>query len=344
MAYRRIDDNDTVEIRRAQGGNKPETRTVAELNEYFSKEENTEIDTLQAQVGDYDPDTTGSTITDDLERLQADVLTAGTGLLDRTAALEAIVQTAASGTPVAPVAATASLAIASGISLDLTARTAGAVGNNIVVKLIDPEKDAEAEVVSVSGSTINVTLASAHGAITSNLDAVKAAIEGNIEANALITVAVGGTGTALVTADETTLEGGIDGTVGKAGELRYNDTTLYVSDGESTEAVDNWLSAPLLPPLPTVIDLSDATEDYKIEEGKNSIIVLTDNNNDNGYKIKLPAAIVGLRVTIINQDNASVAIRPASGEYLNGSDSTFTLTTLNSATFYCYADGKWAII
>jgi hypothetical protein len=37
MAYRRIDDNDTVEIRRAQGGNKPETRTVAELNEYFSK-------------------------------------------------------------------------------------------------------------------------------------------------------------------------------------------------------------------------------------------------------------------------------------------------------------------
>lgn len=32
MAYRRIDDNDTVEIRRAQGGNKPETRTVAESN------------------------------------------------------------------------------------------------------------------------------------------------------------------------------------------------------------------------------------------------------------------------------------------------------------------------
>jgi len=29
MAYRRIDDNDTVEIRRAQGGNKPETRTVS---------------------------------------------------------------------------------------------------------------------------------------------------------------------------------------------------------------------------------------------------------------------------------------------------------------------------
>ena len=41
MAYRRIDDNDTIQIRRAQGGNKPETRTAAELNEYFSKEEPT---------------------------------------------------------------------------------------------------------------------------------------------------------------------------------------------------------------------------------------------------------------------------------------------------------------
>jgi hypothetical protein len=96
--------------------------------------------------------------------------------------------------------------------------------------------------VSVNGSTINVTLASADGAITSDLNAVKAAIEGNTAADALITVAVGGIGTTLVTADETTLKGGIDGTVGKAGELRYNDTTLYVSVGASTTAVSNWKS------------------------------------------------------------------------------------------------------
>ena len=243
MAYRRIDDNDTVEIRRAQGGNKPETRTVAELNEYFSKEEDTrlsEIEQLQAQVGDYDPDTTESTITDDLEQLQADVQTTETGLLDRTAALEAIVQTAASGTPVAPVAATGTAFETN--TLIYTAKKKGAGGNSFVVKLIDPEKDAEAEVVSVSGSTINVTLASAEGEITSNLNAVKAAIEGNTAADALITVAVGGTGTTLVTADETTLKGGIDGTVGKAGELRYNDTTLFVSVDESTTAVSNWKS------------------------------------------------------------------------------------------------------
>ena len=97
-------------------------------------------------------------------------------------------------------------------------------------------------------------------------------------------------------------------------------------------------------PLPTVIDLSDAEDDYIIEDGKNSIVVLTD-NAATANDIVLPAAIVGLRVTIINQDNASVTIRPAAGEYINGSDSTpFSLTTLNSATFYCYADGYWAII
>ena len=189
MAYRRIDDNDTVEIRRAQGGNKPETRTVAELNEYFSKEE--------------------PTIT--------------------------------AGAPIAPAAATGTAFEIN--TLTYTARTKGAAGNSIVVNLIAPEdKDAEDEVVSVSGSTINVTLASSEGAITSDLDAVKEAIEGNPAADALITVAVGGTGTTLVTANETTLEGGIDGTVGKAGELRYNDTALFVSVGASTTAVSNWKS------------------------------------------------------------------------------------------------------
>ena len=202
MAYRRIDDNDTVEIRRAQGGNKPETRTVAELNEYFSKEENT-----------------------------------------RLSALETDSQTAArmqENAPVTPVAAEATAFETN--TLTYTAITKGASGNSIVVNLIDPEDDAEDEVVSVSGSTINVTLASSEGAITSDLDAVKAAIDGNTAAAALITVAVGGTGTTLVTADETTLDGGIDGTVGKAGELRYNDTTLFVSVGASTTAVSNWKS------------------------------------------------------------------------------------------------------
>jgi hypothetical protein len=109
-------------------------------------------------------------------------------------------------------------------------------------------------------------------------------------------------------------------------------------------AVENTVSN--MQPLPTVIDLSDAEGDYVIEEGKkNSIIVLTNNDDENAKCIVLPAAIVGLRVTIINQDNESVAICPAAKEYMNGVvDASFTLTTLTSATFYCYADEYWATI
>lgn len=39
MAYRTIDDTDKFQIRRTHGGDAPEWRTAAELNEYFSKEE-----------------------------------------------------------------------------------------------------------------------------------------------------------------------------------------------------------------------------------------------------------------------------------------------------------------
>ena len=95
-------------------------------------------------------------------------------------------------------------------------------------------------------------------------------------------------------------------------------------------------------PPPTVIDLSDASGGYDIEDGKNSIVVLTDNN---GSEIFLPAAIVGLRVTIINQDGATVDIDIAVGEYINGkTGEPFELATRTSATFYCYADGYWATI
>ena len=120
--------------------------------------------------------------------------------------------------------------------------------------------------------------------------------------------------------------------------------TLY-ADGVGIVSVVEKLNESL-PPLPTVIDLSDAKEDYVIENGKNSIVVLTNNDDENAKCIVLPAAIVGLRVTIINQDDASVNICPATKEHINGSDNThsFELAALTSATFYCYADGYWATI
>lgn len=117
--------------------------------------------------------------------------------------------------------------------------------------------------------------------------------------------------------------------------------TLYADDGGIVNVVEKLNES--LPPLPTVIDLSDG-EDYVIEKGKNSIVVVTANPLDFPIII-LPAAIVGLRVTIINQDqdDASVNIYPAKGDCINGKDA-FELAALTSATFYCYADGYWAII
>lgn len=94
--------------------------------------------------------------------------------------------------------------------------------------------------------------------------------------------------------------------------------------------------------LPTVLDLRDAEKDYVIEDGKSSIVVLAHNNN---WGIVLPSAkTVGIRVTIINQDDMSVNITPAEGDRINGDNRPIPLTTLNSATFYCFADGYWAII
>ena len=96
-------------------------------------------------------------------------------------------------------------------------------------------------------------------------------------------------------------------------------------------------------PPPTVIDLSDAEDDYVIGNGKNSIVVLT-NNAAEAKDIILPAAVVGLRVTIINQDDKSVSIYPADGEKINGYSEPISPTRLTSAIFYCYADGYWATI
>ena len=54
---------------------------------------------LQALIGDYDPEATKSTITEDLAKLQEEVKATTTGLLDRTTVLEAAKQTALPGTP-----------------------------------------------------------------------------------------------------------------------------------------------------------------------------------------------------------------------------------------------------
>ena len=168
------------------------------------------------------------------------VETTTTGLLDKTAALEAIVQTAASGTPVAPAASSVSLAIGTGISLDLTAKTKGVIGDSITIALIDPEADGDID-VSVTGNDIVVTLGYADEAITSTLAVVKNAINEDDVASALVSVAITGLDTTLAIAvAETALDNGVDGTTGAAGAMLYDATGIYVSTDISTTAVSHW--------------------------------------------------------------------------------------------------------
>lgn len=199
MVYRPIDNVDNLQIRRVQGGDKPEHRTMAEIREYAT------------------------------ENVAADIT-----------ALQAIVQTAIEGAPVAPVAATVSLAIDEGISLDFTAKTAGVIGEDISVELTDPGEDGELEVEAL-GNAITVYLAYDDGAITSTLAEIKAAIEATPAAHALVSVAVTGSdATVAIAVDATNLDNGVNGTVGVKGALRFGATALYVSTDASTTAVSNW--------------------------------------------------------------------------------------------------------
>lgn len=196
-----------------------------------------------------------------------------------------------------------------GIRLD--AVEYGSQGNNITFYCGDSSGEVK---ILIKGLEIGVTAPIG----TATIAEVVNAINEDNDAKELVTASVIGDGNALMGEVATTpLANGVDVTSGEDGETFFDGVNIYVSDGESKEIEDNWLSAPLLPTLPTVIDLSDASENYVIEDEKNSIVVLTDNNAEKANRIILPAAIVGLRVTIINQDDAPVGIAPASGEYIN---------------------------
>lgn len=217
-------------------------------------------------------------------------------------------------------------------ALYLKAVAIGTAGNAYTAEVVVAGDDTKLSCSCSSAGAIVVNSATdSEGNATSTIYDVVTALSGINNYKSLFSSmsAVSNGGSNIVEAmDETNFSGGVDG-----------HRLLATS-----EELDNAVAAMLLPTLPTVIDLSDdLAEDYVIGGGKNSIVVLTA-NNASANDIILPAAIVGLRVTIINQDYASVDIRPAAEEYINGDEDQFILTTLTSATFYCYADGFWAII
>jgi len=93
------------------------------------------------------------------------------------------------------------------------AKEAGVDGDNITVTHVDPSGNNQPLEVTVVDTDISVSLATDEtGVITSTAEEVKAAVDADPEASALVTVKVEGDGSGVVNAKiETSLTGGIDG-------------------------------------------------------------------------------------------------------------------------------------
>jgi hypothetical protein len=166
-------------------------------------------------------------------------------LTKRLTALRKLSPSPGAGAPVNAVAAALTTAL-SGANNDLTftAKVKGEAGNDITITYVNPGEETATESVEVTGSDIVVTLRSV-SAVLSTAAQVKAAIEANAAANALVSVANANAndGTGAVTAmAEDALEGGVDGTPAEAWEQRYHGGYIYLnaSEAPATVSTANW--------------------------------------------------------------------------------------------------------
>lgn len=256
-------------------------------------------------------------------------------------------------------------------TLTFTATNGGSKYNNLVIKMLGGESQSLDITIDETGYEMTIQLETNEaGESLSTLGEVKEAaetvkttsLEGGGSYNfGVIEIGEGDEDEVIDLVETYSFTGGEDnGTVVEKDKILYDSGKVYIAtrdmDGSeedlsgwktidlyAAESADSKTTVSNMQPPPTVIDLSNASTDYVIKGGKNSIVVLTDNAAA-AKGIVLPAAIVGLRVTISNQDGESVSIKPAEGEYINGSTEPATLTARTSATYYCYADEYWAII
>lgn len=157
-------------------------------------------------------------------------------IANRLAAVELLIGV---GEVTLAVAEEGSIELDTGISLDFTNKVKG--DNGLTINLIDPGEDNANETVVAGTNTIDVTLAYGTGAITSTAADVKSAIEGNIGANAMVSVAITGTTTTLAIDSTVVLSGGVDGTPAAAGKVFIGDAKVAVAKAECTASnSDGW--------------------------------------------------------------------------------------------------------
>lgn len=162
------------------------------------------------------------------------------------ALLAVLCPVSAAAAPVNAVASTLSTNL-TGTNNDLTftAKRKGTYGDGITVAYVDPGVETATESVSVVGKAITVTLRSV-SSVLSTAAQVKAAIEANAEANALVTVANkaanDGTG-AVIAMAATNLASGVDGTEAEPYQQVTHGGYLYINMTDTRQvagAVDTW--------------------------------------------------------------------------------------------------------
>lgn len=157
------------------------------------------------------------------------------------------------GAPTTAVAATANInPTGDDNGLTFTARAYGTPGNSISVRYIDPGAASQSLSVSVAGPAITVSLATNGGSsITSTAAQVKAAIEANADATALVAVSiytadsgVADDGSGVVTAmSPTSLSSGAGTGVGVAvpGAICIDTTNADIYRNDGTTAAPTWV-------------------------------------------------------------------------------------------------------
>ena len=233
--------NDTIQVRIPQGGGSVRDVPLSELNEYISSEEATDITALETYVGDYSSPSggKGSDIATDLALVYGDVETAGTGLLARAAALEAVAPT--TGAPItAQVSATAISSDGNNDAITWTAVANGEDGNGITID-ITLSAEANGIDITVDGNAIAVDVKTGQGTTATD---VLTAVNAHETAGLLVQGVLTGSGGAI-TADSVVTDGGVDITAGLAGAIRYEADKIWISVGESTASVSNWKYAAL---------------------------------------------------------------------------------------------------
>jgi hypothetical protein len=146
--------------------------------------------------------------------------------------------------PVNAVAAALTTALA-GANNDMvfTAKTKGVLGNTITIRYVDPGVEAAAEIVTLVGKAITVTLRSVSGTLSTAAQ-VKTAIEANAAAHALIGCANSGADTgagAVIALAATALTGGVDCTLGEAETFVYHGGYMHFTPTKTVITSTSWV-------------------------------------------------------------------------------------------------------